>query len=99
MNLKGMEPFGTYVVLEVLPKDNITDGGIILPEFHHNDPYVRGKVVAIGQGYRQPDGTFIPLVIRVNDVVLHNKNSGIHFEHKGKEYIVLQEHEIWMRLK
>lgn len=91
-----MEAFGAHVVVEVLPKDEKTEGGIIIPELHQ-DAHKRARVVAVGQGYRGPDGKFTSLVVKVGDVVVWNKHGGTPINYKGRDLIILQEHEIWWR--
>ena len=91
-----IQPFGCHVVIEKLPREEKTDGGIILPEIRQ-ETHARGKVVAVGQGYRNPDGNFTPPMSKVGETILFNKNSGTIITYKGKDYTVLLDHEIWAR--
>ena len=94
----GIEPLGPHIILKILPKEDKSEGGIILPEVRQ-EAYTKGKVMAVGQGYRGPDGKFGPLTVKVGDVVIYNRHTGTQINYKGIDYTILQEHEIWMREK
>lgn len=88
--------FGPHVIVEPLPKNDKTEGGIIIPDLHQ-EAHKRAKVIAVGQGYRGTDGEFNPLAVKVGDVVVWNKFGGTPITYQGKDYIIIQEHEIWFK--
>ena len=91
-----IEPFGSHIVLEILPKDEKSEVGVIIPE-SAVQTHARAKVVAVGQGYRNADGEFKPCLSKIGDVVLYNKNAGTKIFYKGKEFNLLNDHEVWFR--
>jgi chaperonin GroES len=76
-------------------QDNITDGGIILPDTVQDGTLIEGKVVAIGEGMYSASGTLIPVVVDVGDTILYNKNA-MKAEHKidGEDYILMSVNEV-----
>lgn len=76
-------------------QDNITDGGIILPDTVQDGMLIEGEVVAVGEGMYSMSGTLIPVVVDVGDTILYNKNAQ-KAEHKidGKTYILMSVNEV-----
>lgn len=63
--------------------DQVTGGGIILPEKPANEPMV-AEVVAVSDGYRASDGTLIPIDLKKGDRVLVRANRGARFRVPGQ---------------
>ena len=76
-------------------QDNITEGGIILPDTVQDGALIEGEVVAIGEGMYSASGTLIPVVVDVGDTILYNKNAH-KSEHKidGETYILMSVNEV-----
>jgi chaperonin GroES len=76
-------------------KDNITDGGIILPDTVAEGGLAEGKVVAVGEGMYSANGTIIPVVVNVGDTILFDKRSH-KMEHTidGEDYVIMSVNEI-----
>lgn len=62
------EPLWDYVLFEPI-KDNITKGGIQLPDGATADNTMKGLVIKSGQGAYRDNGTFVPNPIKVGDVI------------------------------
>ncbi len=90
MNLK---PLGNRVVVEPIEQEEVTIGGIVLPETAKEKPQ-KGKVLAIGPGDRDEDGKRIPLDVKVNDTVLFAKYSGTEIKVDGKKILILRESDL-----
>ena len=75
--------------------DNISTGGIILPDTVHDGALIEGKVVAASDGMYSATGTIIPLVVSEGDTILYNKNT-LKAEHTidGEEYILMSVNEV-----
>lgn len=74
MNYK---PTGDRVVLELLPQDDMTSGGIILPDSAKASLHLHAKVLAVGPGKRSPEGKYIPSGYEVGQKVLLGRIRGI----------------------
>jgi chaperonin GroES len=90
MNLK---PLGNRVVVEPIEQEEVTVGGIVLPDTAKEKPQ-KGKVLSIGPGDRDEDGKRIPLDVAVNDIVLFAKYSGTEIKIDGKKILILRESDL-----
>jgi chaperonin GroES len=55
---------------------------------------MEGKVIAVGTGRIEKDGTRIPLEIKVGDRVLFGRYAGTEVKIEDKEHIILREEEV-----
>ena len=62
-----IRPVDDRVVVEVLEADEMTSGGILLPDSAKEKPQ-RGRVTAVGEGKLGKDGKRLPMTIKKNDV-------------------------------
>jgi chaperonin GroES len=90
MNLK---PLGNRVVVEPIEQEEVTVGGIVLPDTAKEKPQ-KGKVLSVGPGDRDEDGKRIPLDVKENDVVLFAKYSGTEIKFEGKKILILRESDL-----
>ena len=92
-----LKPVNDKIVVKPTEKNNeeVTAGGIILPDTVQDGALVEGKVVAIGEGMYSANGTLIPVVVDVGDTILYNKNA-MKAEHTidGETYILMSVNEI-----
>lgn len=88
------KPLHNYVLLERLEEENITAGGIIIPDNAREKP-VRGRVIATGSGIYNGD-KLIPVTVKENDVVLFAKWASSVNEIKldGRDYVLIKETDI-----
>ena len=92
-----LKPVNDKIVVKPKETKNeeVTAGGIILPDTVQDGTLVEGKVVAIGEGMYSASGTLIPVVVDVGDTILYNKNAH-KSEHKidGEDYILMSVNEV-----
>lgn len=88
------KPLHNYVLLERLEEENITAGGIIIPDNAREKPS-RGRVIAVGAGVYNGD-KLIPVVVQENDVVLFAKwaSSANEIKLEGHDYVLIKESDI-----
>ena len=90
-------PLHDRVILEVLDVDDVSVGGIILPDTA-KDKSTRGKVLAVGPGktYPRKDGGFeiATMSVAVGDIVVFGAYSGIDLKINGQKLRVLSEGEV-----
>ena len=89
----SLKPLGNRVVVEPIEEEEITTGGIVLPETAKEKPQ-RGTVLSIGPGERDDDGKRIPLDVALDDVVLYAKYSGTEIKIEGKKLLILRESDL-----
>jgi chaperonin GroES len=89
----NLKPLGSRVVVEPLEQEDITAGGIVLPETAKEKPQ-RGKVLSIGPGDRDESGKRIQLDVTVGDTVLFAKYAGTEIKVDGKKILILRESDL-----
>jgi len=89
----NLKPLGNRVVVEPLEQEEMTAGGIVLPETAKEKPQ-KGKVLSIGPGDRDDDGKRIPMDVSVGDTVLFAKYSGTEIKMDGKKLLILRENDL-----
>jgi chaperonin GroES len=81
------------VIVEPIEQEEMTAGGIILPETAKEKPQ-EGKILAAGPGERDDDGKRIAMEVKVGDKVLYAKYSGTEVKVEGKKLLILRESDI-----
>ncbi len=89
----NLKPLGDRVVVEPIEQEDISAGGIILPETAKEKPQ-KGTVVATGPGVRDDDGKRVGLDVEKGDVVLFAKYAGTEFKVDGKKLLILKESDL-----
>ncbi|MFO7899061.1 MAG: co-chaperone GroES [Planctomycetota bacterium] len=89
----GVRPLDDRVVVEMLEADDVTAGGIVLPDTAKEKPQ-KGKVVAVGPGRALADGGRADPAVQVGDVILCDKFGGDEAEIDGKDCRILRETDI-----
>jgi len=88
-----LKPLGGRVIVEPIEQEEMTAGGIILPETAKEKPQ-EGKILAAGPGDRDEDGKRIALDVSVGDRVLYAKYSGTEVKMDGKKLLIMRESDI-----
>ncbi len=88
-----LRPLHDRVIVERLEEDEKTKGGIIIPDSAKEKPS-EGKVIAVGKGKVNEDGSVRKLDVKAGDRVIFGKYSGDEVTVEGKELIILSEDNI-----
>ncbi len=88
-----LKPLGGRVIVEPIEQEDITAGGIILPETAKEKPQ-EGKILASGPGDRDEAGNRIAMEVKIGDKVLYAKYSGTEVKVDGKKLLILRESDI-----
>ena len=86
-------PLHDRVVVERVAEDTKSAGGIIIPDTATEKPS-EGKVVAVGPGTRNDDGSFNSLDVKKGDRVLFGKWGGTEVKIDGKDLLIMKESDI-----
>jgi chaperonin GroES len=89
----SLKPLGSRVVIEPIEQDEVTSGGIVLPETAKEKPQ-KGKILSVGPGDRDEGGKRIPLDVKVGDTVLYAKYAGTEIKVDGKKLLILKESDV-----
>ncbi len=88
-----VKPLGDRVVVRRFEAQEKTAGGILLPDTAKNKPQ-KGKVLAVGAGKLQKDGTRRGMQVKEGDTVLFTAWAGDEFrEGTRQEQILLMREE------
>ena len=88
-----LKPLGGRVIVEPIEQEEMTPGGIILPETAKEKPQ-EGKVLAAGPGERNEKGERVPMELKVGDKVLFAKYSGTDIKMDGKKLLIMRESDV-----
>jgi chaperonin GroES len=88
-----LKPLGGRVIVEPIEQDDMTAGGLYLPETAKEKPQ-EGKILAAGPGERDEDGKRIAMDVKIGDKVLYAKYSGTEVKVDGKKLLILRESDI-----
>jgi chaperonin GroES len=92
------EPISDKLVCEPVEQDEMSSGGIILPELS-DQKTLKGRVLFAGKGFWAAPGLFIETSIKPGDIVLYQRFAAQVFEHDGKEYQIVQERDVLTKIK
>ena len=90
MNLK---PLGDRIVVKAAPHEEMTKGGLVLPDTIKEKP-VEGIVVAAGCGKVMDDGSRQAMEVKVDDRIIYSKYSGTEIKLDGQDYLILSERDV-----
>jgi chaperonin GroES len=88
-----LKPLGNRVVIEPVEEEDITSGGIVLPETAKEKPQ-KGKVLSVGPGERDDDGKHVPLDVKEGDMVLFAKYAGTEIKVEGEKLLIMRESDL-----
>ena len=88
-----LKPLGSRVVVEPIEQEDVTAGGIVLPETAKEKPQ-KGTVLSVGPGDRDDEGKRIPMDVKVGDSVLFAKYAGTEIKVDGKKLLILRESDL-----
>jgi len=86
-------PLHDRVLVEPLDAEEKTAGGIIIPDTAQEKP-MEGKIVAVGNGYKNDEGKITPLDVKKGETVLYGKFAGTEVRVDGKDLLIVKETDI-----
>ena len=77
--MNKLKPVNDKIVVKTNSKEEeVTEGGILLPDTVDQGKLMEGEVMAVGNGMYSANGTLIPVVVDVGDKILYNKHAQLH---------------------
>jgi chaperonin GroES len=83
-----------YLLIEPTKEDEITKGGIVIPETAREERAIKGKVIAVGPGKLNEKGERIPLTIKEGQTIIFKKYSPDEVKIDDKEYYFVREDDV-----
>jgi chaperonin GroES len=92
-NKMKLKPVNDKIVVKPNQKkdEEVTEGGIILPDTVDSGKLLDGEVVAVGNGMYSANGTLIPVVVNVGETILYNKHAQTH---EYDDYVIMSVNEV-----
>jgi chaperonin GroES len=87
-----MRPINDRVLVKPAEAEELTKGGIIIPDTAKEKPQ-RGIVVAVGPGKEENSMT-----VKIDDVVLYGKYAGQEVSFEGQDFLIMKEEDILLIL-
>ena len=88
-----LQPLADRVVVKPLPKEEVTRGGIVIPDTAKEKPQ-EGEIIAVGPGKLSDDGKRIAMEVKKGDRVIYSKYAGTEVKVDDDELIILRESDI-----
>ena len=91
--MSTITPLGQRVLVKRLEAEEISAGGIVLPDTAQEQPQ-EAEVVSLGLGGKDDDGKAIEFSVKVGDKVLISKYGGTEVKIDGQDLLILSESDI-----
>ncbi len=91
------QPLGDRVVIKPLEEEEVTKGGLVLPDTAREKPQ-KGEVVAVGPGRLGDDGKRLAMEVKVNDKIVYSKYAGTELKEDDVDYLILRESDILAKI-
>ncbi len=88
-----IRPLQDRILVKRIDEEEITKGGIIIPDSAKEKPS-EGKVVAAGNGKVKENGEIQPLDVKRGDKILFSKYAGTEVNIDGDEHIIIREDDV-----
>ena len=92
-----ISPLADRVLIKPTPKEDVSKGGIFLPDTAKEKPQ-EGQIVAVGPGRLTEDGKRIAMEVKAGDKVLYAKYAGTEIKLDGEEYLIVRESDVLGKL-
>jgi chaperonin GroES len=88
-----LQPLGDRVVVQRDESEEVTTGGIVLPDSAKDAP-ARGTVMSVGDGIIMPDGSRVALQLTVGARVIFSSYGGETINIDDEEYLLMRESDV-----
>ena len=89
----SIRPLGDRILVQRVEAEEMTAGGIILPETAKEKPK-EGRVIAIGEGRTLDNGEKSTFSVKTGDLGLVSSYAGTDVKYQGDEYMIMREDDV-----
>ncbi len=93
LEANSLQPLGDRILVRVVPQEEKTAGGILLPESAQEKPQV-GEVVAVGSGQVNDKGKRLVPQLSAGQQVLYGRYAGTELKLAGVDHVLLTERDV-----
>jgi chaperonin GroES len=92
-----LKPMGDRIVIRPKEQDQVTTGGIFLPDSAKERPQ-KGEVVAVGPGRIMNNGKLVEMEVQVGDQIIYSKYAGTEIRVEDEEVLVLGSNDVLAKI-
>jgi chaperonin GroES len=85
-----LRPLGDRMVVRPGPEEQVTKGGIVLPDTARKKPR-EGEVLAVGPGRLLDSGQRAAMEVKAGDIVVYSEYGGTQITLDGEDLVILDE--------
>ena len=93
-----VKPLGDRIVVRRLDAEEMTAGGIVLPDAAKEKPK-QGEIVAVGDGKLTEEGELVPMRVKVGDIIVFTSYSGTEVTLGDEKLLIMREDDVLGILK
>lgn len=88
-----LKPLGDRIIAKALNAEEMTPGGIVLPDSAKEKPQ-EAEVVAVGPGMQLNSGKKTAMDVKTGDKIIYGKYAGTEIKVGAEEYIILRQEDV-----
>lgn len=92
--MSTLRPLGDKIIVKPLEKEEMTKGGIIIPDTADKERPEQGEVISVGPGRVLDNGQTAAMNVKAGDKVVFKKYAPDEVKVDGTEYLVVSESDI-----
>jgi chaperonin GroES len=89
----AIRPIGDQILVQRIEAEEITAGGILLPESAKEKPK-EGIIIALGEGKTLDNGDRSTFAVKKGDHVLFTSYAGTEVKYAGQEFLIMRESDM-----
>jgi len=90
-------PISDKLICKPVEQDQVSTGGIILPELDDTKT-LKAEVLVAGKGFWAAPGLFIDTTMKEGDIVVYQRFAAQVMEYDGVEYHIVQERDLLTKI-
>ncbi len=87
-------PLDDNVIVHPIEEETTTASGIVIPDTASKEKPMRGKVLAVGPGKLNDDGSRAPIGVKEGDVVVFTKYAPTEIKVDGEELYIVSSNSL-----
>ena len=91
--MTSIKPLGARVLIKRLEAEEVSAGGIVLPDSAKEKPQ-EAEIISLGTGGKDDNGNEITFSVKVGDKVLISKYGGTDVKVNGEDLLILSESDV-----
>lgn len=91
--MANIKPLGQRVLVKRLAAEEVSSGGIVLPDTAKEKPQ-EAEVISLGTGGKDDNGNDFVFTVKAGDKVLISKYGGTEVKVNGEELLIISESDV-----